>query len=311
MQVTFSVTLRIIAARNIHTDMKGASYLSLMRISHLVKNALIFAPLAFSMQFTAENLLKSSIAFLAFSLVASSVYVLNDIFDVNSDRKHPRKKARPIASGAVSILEAKIFFAILLLLGVLVSSYLPHSVFAIISGYFLMNILYSRWLKRLPIIDVMIIATGFVLRILAGAAAIMVSLSPWILLCTFFGALFIAFGKRKGEISILKEDPHHIRNVLSSYHPDFLNQLLGTTAAVTIICYALYTIDSHTIERFQTTDLIYTIPFVVFGIFRYFQVMYTQSKGDDPTRIFSTDPPLLINMLLWGASFIYIVHLHS
>lgn len=291
--------------------MKKTGYLSLMRTSHLVKNVLIFAPLVFSMQFTIENILYSSIAFLAFSIIASSVYVLNDIFDADSDRKHPQKKTRPIASGTISIPEAKIFFIILLSIGALIAFNLPHSVFVIISGYFLMNVLYSRWLKKIPIIDVMIIATGFVLRILVGATTIEVSLSPWILLCTFFGALFIAFGKRKGEISILKEDSRHVRNVLSSYHPDFLNQLIGTTAAVTIICYALYTIDAHTIERFQTTNLIYTVPFVVFGIFRYFQILYTQSKGDDPTKIFSTDSSLLTNTLLWMVSFIYIVRFHS
>lgn len=288
--------------------MKMASYFSLMRISHLVKNVLIFAPLVFSMRFTTENIMHSSIAFLTFSIIASSVYVLNDIFDADSDKKHPQKKTRPVASGIIKMSEAKIFFAILLSIGTLISFNLPHFVFMIIFGYFFMNILYSRWLKKIPIIDVMVIATGFVLRILAGAAAISVSLSPWILLCTFFGALFIAFGKRKGEIDILKENSHRVRNVLSSYHPDFLNQLIGTTAAITIISYALYTIDTHTIHRLGTEKLIYTTPFVIFGIFRYFQVIYTQSQGDNPTKIFLTDPPLIFDIFLWGLAFSLIVH---
>ncbi len=289
---------------------KGKDYLSLMRIHHLIKNILVFAPLVFSLQITPENILRSLIAFFAFSFVASSVYVLNDIFDADSDRKHTRKKTRPLAAGTIRIQNAQIFCTILFLLGISVALILPLSVFSIIVGYFIINILYSSWLKKISIIDVMIVATGFVLRILVGALAIAVSVSPWILLCTFFGALFVAFGKRKGEIDILKNDSHSIRNVLSSYHPDFLNQLIGTTAAITIISYALYTIDTHTIDRLGTRDLVYTVPFVVFGIFRYFQIIYTQSRGDDPTKIFSTDRPLLITVILWAVTFAVIVHIH-
>lgn len=289
---------------------KGKDYLSLMRIHHLIKNILVFAPLVFSLQITPENIFRSLIAFFAFSFVASSVYVLNDIFDADSDRKHTRKKTRPLAAGTIRIQNAQIFCTILFLLGISVALILPLSVFSIIVGYFIINILYSSWLKKISIIDVMIVATGFVLRILVGALAIAVSVSPWILLCTFFGALFVAFGKRKGEIDILKNDSHSIRNVLSSYHPDFLNQLIGTTAAITIISYALYTIDTHTIDRLGTRDLVYTVPFVVFGIFRYFQIIYTQSRGDDPTKIFSTDRPLLITVILWAVTFAVIVHIH-
>lgn len=289
---------------------KIAPYLSLMRIRHLIKNVLVFAPLVFSLQITLENTFKSCIAFLAFSFIASSVYALNDIFDVDSDRKHVRKKTRPLATGVIHLWEAQILCTVLFLLGLSISLFLPFPVFAIIVGYFFINILYSRWLKKISIIDVMIVATGFVLRILVGASAIAVSVSPWILLCTFFGALFIAFGKRKGEIGVLKENSRDVRNVLSSYQPDFLNQLIGMTATITVISYALYTIDTRTIDHLETKNLIYTIPFVIFGIFRYFQIIYTQSKGDDPTKIFSTDRPLLVTVILWGITFALIVHLH-
>lgn len=291
--------------------MKWEAYFHLMRISHLIKNVLIFAPLVFSLQFTQNNILQVTITFIAFSLVASSIYIFNDIADVESDRKHLHKRYRPIASGTISVKQGLVFFLSLFLTGTTITLLLlPPTVFAITTGYFLLNILYSWHLKRIPILDVMVVAIGFVLRILAGAAAITVSVSPWILLCTFFGALFIAFGKRKGEIGILKENSSQIRNVLSSYHPEFLNQLLGTTAAITIITYALYTIDNHTMERFGTHHLLYTVPFVVFGIFRYFQIIYVQSKGDDPTKIFSSDRPMIFNIALWGIVFFSIVHFH-
>jgi 4-hydroxybenzoate polyprenyltransferase len=291
--------------------MRWGAYFHVMRISHLIKNVLIFAPLVFSLQFTKNNIFLVTITFIVFSLIASSIYIFNDIADIESDRKHLHKRHRPIASGVISIKQGLVFFLSLFLIGtIIILLLLPPTVFAITTGYFLLNILYSWHLKRIPILDVMVVAIGFVLRILAGAAAITVSVSPWILLCTFFGALFIAFGKRKGEIGILKENSSQIRNVLSSYHPEFLNQLLGTTAAITIITYALYTIDNHTMERFGTYHLLYTVPFVVFGIFRYFQIIYVQSKGDDPTKIFSSDQPMIFNIVLWGIVFFSIVHFH-
>ncbi len=291
--------------------MKWEAYFHLMRISHLIKNVLIFAPLVFSLQFSQNNILQVTITFTAFSLIASAIYIFNDIADVESDRKHLHKRYRPIASRVISVKQGLVFFLSLFLTGTtIILVLLPPTVFAITTGYFLLNILYSWHLKRIPILDVMVVAIGFVLRILAGAAAITVSVSPWILLCTFFGALFIAFGKRKGEIGILKENSSQIRNVLSSYHPEFLNQLLGTTAAITIITYALYTIDNHTMERFGTHHLLYTVPFVVFGIFRYFQIIYVQSKGDDPTKIFSSDRPMIVNIALWGMVFFSIIHFH-
>lgn len=284
--------------------------LSLVRTRHLIKNVLVFAPLIFSLQVTAENVSRSFAAFFAFSLTASAVYIFNDIQDVDSDRKHPKKKFRPIASGRVSIVQAIAVLFVLLLLGFLVAMSLSIGTFLTLTGYFLLNLLYSSGLKTVSILDVMIVASGFVLRILAGGLSIDVPVSPWILLCTFFGALFLAFGKRKGEIDTLKEASKDIRNVLLSYNTDFLNQLIGTTAATTVITYSLYTIDEHTIDRLGTAHLIYTVPFVVFGIFRYFQIIYTHSAGDDPTKVFSTDRPILVNMVLWGITFGAIVYLH-
>lgn len=280
----------------------------LIRLSHWIKNILIFAPLLFSLQLNYKNSLSSILAFLAFSLVASSIYIINDIFDIESDKKHFRKKFRPLASKKVSVLTALVVFLILFVSGIALSLKIPNNFFYIIISYFIMNIFYSKWLKKIPIIDVMTIAIGFVLRILAGAAAISIAVSPWIIICTFFGALLIGFGKRKNEIDILKEESHNYRNVLLSYERNFLNQLIALASGITIMSYALYTIDRETVSHFNTTNLIYTIPFVVFGVFRYFQIIYTTSSGEDPSKIFVRDWPTFTNLLLWGFIFGMIIY---
>nr|MCW1949534.1 UbiA prenyltransferase family protein [Candidatus Shapirobacteria bacterium] len=187
--------------------------------------------------------------------------------------------------------------------GLGLASFISLKIFLILVLYLFMNLLYSKWLKYVPVIDVMLIAIGFVLRILSGAIATNILLSPWIILCTFFGALFLGFGKRKSEINNLKSDSEKTRSILSFYEHNFLNQLLGLAAGITITSYTLYTIDQNTINHFQTTGLIYTIPFVVFGVCRFFQIIYTQSAGENPTKVFLTDRPILLNTLLWILAF--------
>lgn len=288
--------------------MEIKKYLKLIRLDHWIKNILLFAPLFFSLQISYKNFISSVAAFLAFSLTASAVYVINDIFDIESDRKHFKKKFRPLASGKISMAKALAVFFILLTAGMVISFNIPNNFFYVTVSYFLINILYSKWLKKISIIDVMVIAIGFVLRILAGAAAIAVAVSPWIILCTFFGALLLGFGKRKNEIDTLKKDSVDCRNVLSRYEKNFLNQLIALTSGITIMSYALYAIDTQTVSHFKTSSLIYTIPFVVFGVFRYFQIIYTTSSGEDPTKIFTKDQSMFLNLLLWGLAFGLIVY---
>lgn len=288
--------------------MKAQKYLKLIKFDHWIKNLLVFAPLFFSLQFSSENFAKSLFAFLSFSLIASSVYIINDLFDIESDRKHFRKKLRPLALGEVGKKEVLVVFFILFFAGLAIAFTIPNNFFYIIVSYFLLNILYSKWLKKIPIIDVMVIAAGFVLRIMAGASAILVAVSHWIIVCTFFGALLLGFGKRKNEIDIFKEKSSRYRNVLLSYEKNFLNQLIGLTSGITIISYLLYTMDSETIKHFNTQNLLYTVPFVVFGVFRYFQIIYTTSSGEDPTKIFVKDRSMRFNLLLWGSIFGIIVY---
>jgi len=282
--------------------------LNLVRPKHWIKNFLVFAPLFFAWTFTASTFVTALMAFVAFSATASSIYVINDLADADADRRHPEKKNRPIAAGTVSPTKAQVIIAVLIIIALLGSFSLPLGFQLTILGYFVLNLLYSFYLKKRPIIDVMILATGFVLRIIGGGFAFGISLSPWILLCTFFASLFIGFGKRKNETDVLQADSHHHRAVLEHYTPDFINQLLGITAAMTIMSYSLYTIDVTTLAHFGHKNLVYSVPFVVYGVFRYFHLMYNRSSGGDPTKVFLSDTPLILDTLAWLISFGILSH---
>jgi 4-hydroxybenzoate polyprenyltransferase len=251
-----------------------------------------------------ENLV---IAFLAFSAVASTIYVVNDLADAPQDRKHPEKKHRPIAAGTVSPKQAWVAIVALLVVAVALALQLPVAFQITLLAYGVMNAAYSHSLKHKLIIDVMILSFGFVMRVLAGGFAVGIVLSNWIILCTFFGALFIGFGKRKNETDILQEDSKHHRKVLENYTTSFINQLLGTTAAMTIMSYALYTIDPATALHFGTSNLVYTLPFVVYGVFRYFHLMYNQTAGADPTKVFSRDRAIQLCFLAWIITFYVVI----
>lgn len=281
--------------------------LRLLRPHHWVKNTLVFAPLVFSLTITRASIQHGLLAFVAFSLMASAIYILNDLRDARTDLMHPEKRRRPIASGEVSVPIALTCFGVLIAASLWVSQLLSTPFLVMLGSYLALNVAYSFWLKQQVIIDVMVIAIGFVLRILAGGAAMEITISHWIVLCTFFAALFLAFGKRKHENLILQEQSAGHRTSLLSYTPDFLNQLLGLTSAMTIMSYALYTIDDHTIAHFGTDRLYVTLPFVVYGIFRYFQLMYNESLGGDPTKHVTGDWPLLAASLLWAATFLVVV----
>lgn len=288
--------------------MKIKKYLELIRVNQWVKNLLVFAPVFFSLRLNYPNLITIAFVFLSFSLAASSIYIINDLLDVELDKKHPWKKLRPIASKLISSRIALLIAFFFIALSIMISLKINEGVFYIILSYFLVNLLYSQWLKKVPIIDVMVIAIGFILRITAGAVATNIVLSPWIILCTFFGALFIGFGKRKSEINNSQNNLSGTREVLFFYEANFLNQLIGLSSGMAIMSYALYTIDEKTVSHFNTENLIYTILFVVFGIFRYFQIIHTHTLGEDPVRIFLTDSPILLNLFLWVISFGVIIY---
>jgi len=285
------------------------SLIKLIRIKHWLKNGLIFAAMLFAFRLSLHDFLICLQVFLGFSFFASSIYIINDIFDIKRDRLHPKKKFRPLAAGKIKIWQAFIFFCLLLAIAVYLTSTISMMVFWFSVGYFVINIFYSFGLKHLPIVDVMILSIGFVIRVIIGAYAIGVSASRWILLCTFFISLFLSFGKRKNEMEVLSaEHKNSHRKSISEYTDGFIDQMLGLTAGVSVIFYALYTIDPNTVLRFQTDKLIYTTPLVVFGIFRYFHLLYNKNDGGDPVVIFSNDWPLIIDFLLWIA-FVVVVYL--
>jgi 4-hydroxybenzoate polyprenyltransferase len=291
--------------------MKLADLINLIRPAHWLKNLLIFIPFFFAFNFDLANIEKIVGVFIAFSLFASSIYVINDIFDQKRDRLHPIKKLRPIAARKVGTWQAFIIFSVLLIMAFALSVNISMPAFWIMLFYFVINLFYSLGLKSLPIIDVMIVALGFVLRVVAGAVALSLAATHWILLCAFFISLFLAFGKRKNEMEVLKlENKSAHRKSISEYTDSFINQMLALTAGISIFSYALYTIDPSTVARFGTDNLIYTTPFVVYGIFRYFHLLYNKSDGGDPVAIFFRDIPLKIDLLVWLASILIIYFIY-
>lgn len=280
-----------------------------MRPQQWIKNLFLFAALVFSGHlFNPGDVLHIVLGFFAFSFVASGVYLFNDIADLEQDRLHPAKSRRPLPSGLLSTRTAFLAACILTVVG-LVGSYLLGTDFGIILAIYLgLNILYSLHLKNIVILDVMTIATGFVLRVLGGAALISVPTSEWLIICTVLLALFLGFSKRRHELTILETDANTHREVLEHYSPYFLDQMIGIVTASTVMSYVLYTISEDTVLKFGTKNLIYTVPFVLYGIFRYLYLVHRREEGGDPTRLALTDRPLLFNMILWICSASYIIY---
>jgi len=288
---------------------KLGSFLLEMRPKQWVKNLMVFAALAFS-----ENLLdpqlifKSIVVFISFCLVASSVYVVNDVFDQERDRLHPEKKNRSVASGKISAGQAWAFAALLFAAGFLAAARLGAATIAILAAYVLSNFLYSAWLKHYAILDVFFVSLGFVLRVAAGGEAIKVEVSTWIILCTILAALFLSFAKRRHELELHGGNAASHRKALAQYSPYFIDQMIAVTTASTVMAYSLWTMWPSVVEKFQTRHLPYTIPFVCYGIFRYLYLVHQKGEGGDPTKIFLNDKPLIINILLWMASVIAVLY---
>ena len=271
-----------------------------MRIQQWIKNLFIFAALIFSANlFNIPDLLITLEGFFIFCLAASGVYLFNDIVDIEKDKLHPLKSKRALPSGKLSVKSAIIASAFLLFIGVFVSFQLKFEFGIVLLAYILINIWYTYQLKRVVILDVMTIAAGFVLRVIAGAVLIGVPTSEWLIICTILLSLFLGFSKRRHEIKILENEANTHRSVLQHYSPYFLDQMIGIVTATTVMSYALYTISEETVHKFGTKHLIYTVPFVLYGIFRYLYLVHKKDEGGDPTRLALTDLPLLFNIVLW------------
>lgn len=280
-----------------------------IRPKQWIKNTVVFAALIFSQNlFKLEYLKKSLWAFFIFCGISSSIYILNDIIDIKEDQKHPLKSKRPIASGQLKINFAILVSLILALLSLILAFYLNYYLGLIIFAYFILQVTYSRYLKHIVIIEALVIALGFVLRALAGAVVIKVVFSYWLLICTLLLALFLGFGKRRHELVLLNNTAGEHRQILREYSPYLLDQMIGVVTASTLIIYILYTTSSDVIERFGTTNLVYTSPFVLYGIFRYLYLIHKKEKGGSPTQTLLTDKPLLLDIFLWIISIIIIIY---
>ncbi len=281
-----------------------------LRPQQWIKNLFIFAALVFSRNFDVPSLvLKTVAAFVAFCLVSSAHYIFNDLMDLEEDRLHPVKSKRPLASGRLKKGPAVAAMLVLGVAGLGLAFRLGLPFLALCLGYIVLQILYSIRLKHMVILDIFVIATGFVIRVVAGALVIRVTISSWLLVCTMLLSLFLAMAKRRHELVILEgEAPNH-RPILREYNVGFLDQMISVVTASTLVAYCLYTISEETVAKFGTRNLILTVPFVLYGIFRYLYLIHMRSEGGSPEQLILKDKPLLLDIFLWGATCILILAL--
>jgi len=285
-----------------------AEMLKLLRIQQWHKNAFVLLGFFVLGDYGNYDLLfKAIIVTAAFCLVSSSMYIFNDYYDIEADRSHPTKKLRPLASGAIRIKTALFLAVTLCLSGLIISFYVNIIALLVISLYVLNNVTYSLVLKRYPIIDVFQIGFGFMLRIFAGTAGIGIYLSEWMILTGFMISLLIGFSKRFAELSY-SPDSQNQRDVLHGYSLEILKAFMIIMAAATIITYSLYTLSPRSIELHGTTNLIYTTPFVVFGIFRFLYLVLFHKSGDDPSSQIFKDRQLVITVILWVLTYGFIIY---
>lgn len=292
---------------------KFGGYLRLIRPSHWMKNLFALIPLFFGGElFHAEALKNGLLVVAAFSFVASSIYCYNDIIDADADRNHPIKCHRPIASGVVSRLEGYILMALMLALAVGAVALLPlaflYGVLIVVGAYYILNLVYCSWLKRYAIIDVCIVAFGFVLRIIAGGLAEDVSLSQWIVLMTFLLTLFISFAKRRDDVLRMIETGEPPRKNTSAYNLTFINQAITITASVTLVCYIMYTVSPEVQEQFHTQYLYLTCIPVLLGLLRYIQVAVVYKRSGDPVKVLLHDLFTQLTVVVWGLAFLIMIY---
>jgi 4-hydroxybenzoate polyprenyltransferase len=282
-----------------------------MRPLQWVKNVVIFAALVFDRQLGLNNLqpmLRTLAGFIIFCLLSGVVYIINDIADIEADRTHPKKRERPIASGRLPVPVALISAVLILAVILPVSYWLSPAFAAVALGYFLLNLAYSKWIKPIAILDVFAIALGFVLRVAAGVTLIHVArFSPWLYVVTTLASLYFGFGKRRAELGLLADQANAHRKVLSGYTLPMLDQYLTIVSATTIMAYSLYTFSAPNLPDNHVMML--TIPFVLYGIFRYLYLVQTQGGGGAPEETMIRDRPLQVVVLLWGISILMIFYI--
>ena len=289
------------------------SILRLTRPKQWIKNMFVFIPMFFGGElFDLHSVWLAVLTFFAFSLVASSIYCYNDIVDVDADRHHPVKCLRPIASGEVSIRLGYILMTLTFCLGIVVLLLLPPEVMspvmAVIVFYYVLNLAYCSKLKQFAILDVCIVAFGFVLRILAGGFACELALSNWIVIMTFLLTLFMSFAKRRDDVLRMNSTGEAPRKNTVRYNLTFINQAITITASVTLVCYIMYCVSPEVTERFDTPYLYLTFVFVLLGLLRYIQIAVVDEKSGDPTKIILHDHFSQIIVVAWILSFLLMIY---
>jgi 4-hydroxybenzoate polyprenyltransferase len=280
-----------------------------LRPQQWAKNFLLFAGLLFGGRLLEPDaVLKAIAAFAVFCALSSAIYLVNDIWDRDADRRHPLKQTRPIASGEIGVRLAG-WSAAILIAGATAAAWVLNSVFgAIATGYVLLLLLYSTTLKHIVILDVLAIAGGFVLRAVAGAVAVTVPIGSWLLVCTTLLALFLALSKRRHELVLLGDGAPHHRRILEQYSPYLLDQMISVVTASTLIAYTVFTLSAETAQRLGTPFLGFTVPFVLYGIFRYLYLVHQKRGGGSPAEMLLTDRPLLVCVALWAGTVVLLMY---
>ena len=283
-----------------------------LRPRQWTKNVFIFAGIFFSGQlFVPDKVLEVLFGFFLFGLASGGIYLLNDIIDIESDRAHPKKSNRPIASGRLSKRAALCYFIFITLLGIICSLFLNRNFGLCIITYVLLNIFYSFKAKQIVILDVMCISLGFVIRGFAGCILVYVTPSDWLIVCSINISLFLGFCKRRQEANLFFSNNNNTRSVLKFYNNGFLNQLIAIVTSASFISYVLYTVSPETVLRFGNRNLLFTIPFVLYGIFRYLFLIFGKAGDENPTDIIIKDKPFLLNGILWCLIALVIIYFRN
>jgi 4-hydroxybenzoate polyprenyltransferase len=283
-----------------------------MRPRQWTKNLLVLAALLFAGEFTHGDAVRLALeAFALFCLLSGATYLVNDCLDLDKDRLDPIKSRRPLASGRLPVKVALVAAGIIFPLALLGAWQIDRGLFQVALAYTGLTLAYSGYFKHIVILDVFFVATGFVLRAIAGAVAIRAEISPWLIICTLLLALFLALAKRRAEITALGEDAIEHRAILAHYSPALLDQMISVVTASTLMSYCLYTISERTVQMVGSTDLLFTIPFVIYGIFRYLYLIHQKGAGGHPDRVLLSDGPLLATLALYvvtAALIVYVFH---
>ena len=280
-----------------------------MRPHQYVKNIFIFLPLFFAVKITdTELLLSAFLAFIAFSLTTSAIYTLNDFIDIEEDKQHPKKRERPLASGAISKSQAVVIMLVLATAGLTLMTTLSLQAVTIAFAYVMMNIAYSLYLKHVSIVDVIIIAIGFVMRLFIGSAVTGIPLSKWIVIMTFLLALFMALAKRRDDVLIFIETGKKMRKVIDGYNLQFLDAAMSIMASVVIVAYTIYTTSEDAISKYHNDYLYLTAVFVILSIMRYLQISFVYLDSGSPTKIVLKDRFMQLTIFAWALSFFWILY---